>query len=65
MRGSYLAFLIYPYWNVNMLFFTLSFAFCAFLIYPYWNVNKYKTLSNHVFNDVSNLSILECKFIVW
>ena len=58
-----LRFLIYPYWNVNIVInCVLCFLANLFLIYPYWNVNYKKEDGLSGLGYVSNLSILECKF---
>ena len=58
-------FLIYPYWNVNnQLMDEEPPNLDPFLIYPYWNVNADELQTIEVELPVSNLSILECKFII-
>ena len=56
-------FQIYPYWNVNVGIAMLPLNVTCFQIYPYWNVNLYHSRQLRHEVTLSNLSILECKYI--
>ena len=56
--------LIYPYWNVNINAADSVPVIYQVLIYPYWNVNARGTTAPSAPSGF-NLSILECKFVVF
>ena len=56
-------FLIYPQWNINLGNVWSLADSEQFLIYPYWNVNADFKRQAYAWIRVSNLSILECKFV--
>ena len=57
-------FQIYPYWNVNHHTIRKCYQRFSFQIYPYWNVNVFQVPRQPSDVQLSNLSILECKYII-
>ena len=55
------SFQIYPYWNVNSETDSNKWRAPLFQIYPYWNVNIKRISKDLYADELSNLSILECK----
>ena len=55
---------IYPYWNVNINGTQSGMSMLILQIYPYWNVNVKFFITITKCRHTSNLSILECKWII-